>query len=316
MSTTKLANIFALSTLAILLCSFAPSQTLAVAVQANHLARQVPNHHGIARKKRSKRDGQCKPRSSTSSPADQPTSTPADQPTSTPQSSPSPNNSPSPSSTQPPNTVATNTPSTSSGTKFCVAWAMYDDSRLKDIIAPGNVFQILLWDSNPSDLVKSSGIPVSIMLWDDASDKVAAFQQAIANGGIADIRGFNEYVASIYFLSHELIRFYRVNEPTQANMDVGRAIQAWRQYVEPHHGQGFTITSPCTTSAPDGYTWMQQFYSECQDCFGVMDYQGAHWYDIHEADLEAYIEKWSQFGLPIALSEFACQVRISLFGVV
>lgn len=289
MSTTKLANIFALSTLAILLCSFAPSQTLAVAVQANHLARQVPNHHGIARKKRSKRDGQCKPRSSTSPPADQPTSTPADQPTSTPQSSPSPNNSPSPSSTQPPNTVATNTPSTSSGNKFCVAWAMADDTRLNLINAYGRINRVLLWDASVPDLVLQLGLSVSIMLWDDSDQRVNAFEQAVQTVNFQEVRGFNE-----------------VNEPTQANMPVDRAVTAWRTYIKPQGDKGIKLSSPCTTSAPNGLDWMKQFYSECPDCGS--DTISIHYYDTTVDGFETYAELWHDtFGKDLLLSEFACQ---------
>jgi hypothetical protein len=128
MPAVKLLNIFALSTLAVLLCSFAPSHTLALSIQANHLARQSPNHHhGIAKKK--KRDTQrCKPKPSTSSPP-VPASSPYDSPAPSLSSTPgSPANfnagDVTPTSTTP-NSVQTNPPATSSGTgKLAIAWAM------------------------------------------------------------------------------------------------------------------------------------------------------------------------------------------------
>jgi len=281
MSVTKLANIFALSTLAVLLCSFAPSQTLALTVRADHLARQLPNHHGIARKKRSKRDGTCKPRSSTSPPA----STPAYQPTSTPQSSPSPNNSPSPSSTQSPSTVPTSTPGSG---KLGIAWALGNDQRLLKITAPGHVNYIFLWDSAVPDLVRQSGLPISVMCWDDSDAKVSAFKQNVVQGYANQIRGPNE-----------------VNEPSQANMSVDRGISLWRNVIAPYKAQGFELAGPVTTSAPNGFDWVTQYLNECPDC--RPDIIPLHYYDVKFEDLKAYVEKWETFGYDMSVTEFACQ---------
>lgn len=201
----KLLNIFALSALAILFCSFAPTQTLAVSIQGKHnLARQLPNHHGIAKKKK-KRDGTCKPRSSSSYP---PTSTPASQPTNPPaqggndtpsQSYPPSSNSPSlTTSSTTPTTSPTNTPTTSTGRgKLAIAWAMGDDSRIALLIASQRTCMFHLWDAIIPDAVKNSGLPVSIMLWSADDDHVNTFLQYAKPGYASYAYGFNEYVNMI-----------------------------------------------------------------------------------------------------------------------
>jgi len=196
MPAIKLLNLFALSTFAILLCTLAPSQTLALAVQPNHLARQLPNHHGIAKKKRGTK--RCKSRSSSlplsSTPAPKPTSTPPKD--NTIESTSSPKNNPSLSSTSsPPN--PTKTP-TGSG-KLGIAWALGDDKRLDDITKYGRAVIIHLWDSTVSDLVKNSGIPVSIMLWNNAQDKIDRFVKNAKPGYAKYAYGFNEYVKLVWF---------------------------------------------------------------------------------------------------------------------
>lgn len=198
MPAIKLLNLFALSTFAILLCTLAPSQTLALAVQPNHLARQLPNHHGIAKKKRGTK--RCKPRSS-SLPL---SSTPAPKPTSIPpkdnvvKSTSSPKNDPSLSSTSSSQTPATTSTPTGSG-KLGIAWALGNDKRFNDITKYGRVKIVHFWDSTVSDLVRNSGIPASIMLWDDAQDKIDNFVKNAKPGYAKYAYGFNEYVKLVWF---------------------------------------------------------------------------------------------------------------------
>jgi len=295
MPSVKLFNIFALSTLAVLLCSFAPSQTVALSVQLNHnLARQLPNHHGIAKKKRGNK--RCKPRSSSSSP--QPTNTPVkDTPTkdAPPKTSPANNEvkgspSPSPSSTQPPTSVETNTPTnTPSGPgKLAIAWALGNDGRISLLAASKRVKFFHLWDSEIPSAVKDTGIPVSIMLWGTGQDKIDRFLKFAKPGYASYVFGFNE-----------------VNEPSQAYTTVDNAIDAWRKYIKPLASQGYTLGSPSTTSAPNGFDWMTDFLNKCADC-GVDDI-ALHWYDVKFDDLKTYVNKWAGFGKPMRVTEFACQ---------
>lgn len=83
----------------------------------------------------------------------------------------------------------------------------------------------------------------------------------------------------------------------------------------PFVGKGYTISCPATSSNPNGFDWVKQWASQCPECINSCDTMSAHWYDVREADLETYIEKWHDgFGKNILLTEFACQVRISALG--
>jgi len=295
MPTIKLLNLFALSTFAILLCSLAPSQTLAVSIRAEHLARQIPNHHGVAKKKRATK--RCKPRSSSlppsSTPVPKPTNTPKNdisEPTSTPKddtpkTTSTPKNDPSTSSSSPP-ANPTNTP-TGSG-KLAIAWAMGNDERIK-YLKSSRVKMFHLWGAEIPSAVKDTGIPASIMLWSDSSDRVSRFLQFAKAGYASHVFGFNE-----------------VNEPSQANMDVGSAVSAWYKYIKPLASQGYTLGSPSTTSAPNGFTWVTDFLNQCGGDCGV-DEIAIHWYDVKFEDLKTYVNKWAGFGKPLRVTEFACQ---------
>lgn len=223
MPTIKLLNIFALSTLAVLLCSFAPSQTAALSIQPNHLARHIPNHHNLAKKsgiakKKKRGTKRCKPKSSTPTPgptndttnnnnsSPQPTSPPPDNNTNIPYNTPYPTTTTttSPANSSPSN-PPTNTP-TGPG-KLGVAWALGDDSRLSLIVGGGRVKIIHLWDCIIPDSVKNTGLPVSIMLWGTDQDRINSFVQYAKPGYAAYAYGFNEYVKVVVFArSRELIR--------------------------------------------------------------------------------------------------------------
>lgn len=91
-------------------------------------------------------------------------------------------------------------------------------------------------------------------------------------------------------------------------MDVTTAVNAWNQYLKPLGSQGYTLGAPCTTSAPDGMTWMVDFFQQCGSDCGVNE-MPVHWYDVHFADFQTYVENWANaFKLPVRITEFACQV--------
>jgi hypothetical protein len=282
MPAIKLLNIFALSTLAVLLCSFAPSQTLALSVRSNHMARNLPNHHGISKKKRGNK--RCRPRSSnlpvSSTSGPKPTNTPKDDDPKPTSSSSSP---PDPVETKPP----TNTPSGPG--KLAIAWAMGNDKRFALIIAAKRVKMVHLWTAQIPDIVKASGIPVSIMLWGTSQDKIDNFVKYAKPGYASHAFGFNE-----------------VNEQSQAATDPDTAVSVWYKYLRPLANQGYTLGSPVTTSNPNGFPWMTEFFKKCGgDCH--VDEVPIHFYDVKFEDLKAYINKWAGFGKPLRLTEFACQ---------
>jgi len=286
MPAIKLLNIFALSTLAILLCTFAPSQTLAATIQPNHLAKRFADHHAIAHKKRGTK--RCKPRSSSiplsSTPAPKPTSTPPKenivQGTSSLKKDPSPSSSSSP---------ATPTKTPTGHGKLGVAWAMGNDKRFNLITQYGNVVIAHMWSADVADVVKNSGIPFSIMLWSDDQSKVNAFVGKAKPGYAKYAYGFNE-----------------VNEPSQANMGVDQAVSAWYKYLKPLAGQGYTLGGPVTTSAPNGFDWMTEFFQKCGGDCGVSEVP-VHYYDTTSKGFQTYINKWAGFNLPMRVTEYACQ---------
>ena len=201
MSASKLVNLFALSTLAILLCSFAPSSTVAVSIHANHQARHLPNHHGIAKKKK-KRDT-CKPRPSSSSPpASSPT--PGDSsdanngdnsnPTSTPSSSVTPSSTPVSSTTTTSYTPSSTSTGNSGPGKLGIAWALGDDPRIQILLTASRVKIFHLWDVVIPSTLQNSGMPVSIMLWDTSQDRINNFVQYAKPGYATHAYGMNEYV--------------------------------------------------------------------------------------------------------------------------
>lgn len=277
MSTTKLLNIFALSTLALLLCSFAPSQTLAVSVRSNHLARHIPNHHGLAKKKRGNK--RCKPRSST--PVSGPTSSPPVKDDDPPKTSTS--SSPNSVETKP----STNTPSGPG--KLAIAWAMGNDKRIPLIASSKRVKMWHMWTAQIPDAVKATGIPVSIMLWGTSQDKIDNFVKFAKPGYASHAFGFNE-----------------VNEDTQAKTSPDNAVGVWKKYLRPLADQGYILGSPVTTSNPNGFPWMTEFFAKCGDDCHV-DEVAIHYYDVKFSDFKAYIDKWAGFGKPLRITEFACQ---------
>jgi hypothetical protein len=188
---------------------------------------------------------------------------------------------------------------------------MGDDSRIALILSSPHLNMFHLWDCLIPDAVKNSGVPVSIMLWSNSQDRVSAFLQHAQPGYATHAYGFNEYViATCFFLRPlNLSLFLRVNEPSQAYMSVEDGVSAWNSYIRPLASQGYTLGSPCTTSAPDGFDWVTNFFSQCGGDCGVNEVT-VHWYDVKFEDFQTYVEKWAGFGKPLRITEFACQVRV------
>ncbi|KAF9649636.1 hypothetical protein BDM02DRAFT_3094347 [Thelephora ganbajun] len=146
-----------------------------------------------------------------------------------------------------------------------------------------------LWDSEIPQAVKDTGIPVSIMLWSTDQYKIDRFLQFAQPGYASHAAGYNE-----------------VNQVGQGQTSPDRAVQVWYQCLRPLVEKGYTLMGPVTTSAPDGYDWMVQFFNQCGgDCH--VDEVPIHWYDVRFEDFQVYINKWAGFGKPLRVTEFACQ---------
>ncbi|KAH8113377.1 glycosyl hydrolase catalytic core-domain-containing protein [Phellopilus nigrolimitatus] len=291
----KLINLFALSSLAVLVCTLGASPVSALS-NGHHMAKvkRAHGHDVVAKHKRDNTSSQrCKARSSTDaqSSTDAPSSTwssssSAWTPTST-WSSSSSSWTPSSSSSSAP--AASSSSSSSNGNKKVgLAWANGNTNTLSNFVT-NNVQYIYTWSESCPDQSWQLNLECMPMLWSNAGDKVAAFQSKVKAGYAKFAMGFNE-----------------VNEPGQANMDVGSAVSAWNQYLTPLVDQGYQLIAPVTSSNPNGKVWMQQFMSQVDT--SKIAGMPIHYYGTNAQDMIDYIEDWhSTFNKPIWITEFACQ---------
>lgn len=298
MTASKLLNLVAITALALLASSFAPTPVNALAPRAQHLNRHV-QHDAIAKRKRGTTK-RCKPRPSSSlsskaaaTPAAAAASDPPKSSSAPPKSSSSASSkssskaSATPSPTPKPSGGDTSTPSQGKGGgKVGLAWPNGDDPSLK-FYATDNVIAMYTW--SPHCPKNTYGIPCGPMLWGDrqVSDFENTVHSPIAGGDL--LYGFNE-----------------PNQAGQSNMDPQHGCDLWHQHIQPKAAQGFKLITPATSSAPNGLTWVQNFMKCCTDCtfHGV----GVHWYDTTAAKFKTYLNLWHDtFGLPLYVTEYAVQ---------
>ncbi|KLO12831.1 hypothetical protein SCHPADRAFT_874924 [Schizopora paradoxa] len=292
MAFSKILNLFAISSLAVLVCSFnaAPVNALSVERDLGFMGKRAHGHDSVAKRKRtsSKRStGRCKAKSTSSSAAaSTPTSSPAGNsqkasPTSSQQKAKS-------TSAAPAASTQKTTSSFSSGGKK-VGLAYTSPGNINAFITDNTALTYSWGPSRPSQ-VEGTSLTFMPMLWDCSSSKVSAFKSVVKAGYSSIAMGFNE-----------------VNQAGQANMSPQDAVNCWLENIEPLASQGYKLVSPSTTSAPDGITWMKSFLQICNGrC--TLDYHSLHFYGTSEQDLISYISNWhNTFGVPIMLTEFACQ---------
>ncbi|KAI0663045.1 glycosyl hydrolase catalytic core-domain-containing protein [Cubamyces menziesii] len=297
---SKLLNLVALSSLAIMACTFgaAPTTALSTGHIHNHLNRQL-SHAPIAKKRRDQTK-RCKARPSTasSSPSSTPhaqaqavTSTPAKQTSAATHASTTTHSSAPPASTT--KASSGSSPDLGSfgqpGSKICAAWGDGNDPSLANFKTP-HVVGLYDWGVDKPTNADKLGFQYWPMLWGGSQDKIDAFEAAIKPGLGTILLGFNE-----------------PNEQGQSNMDPQTAAALWKAHIEPKRSMGYKTCSPAMSSRPNGFDWMQQFMEACgNEC--TVDYQCVHWYDIGFDTLKTYLEKYHDLlGLPIILTEFADQ---------
>ncbi|KAL5527278.1 hypothetical protein ACEPAG_6069 [Sanghuangporus baumii] len=285
----KLFNLFALSSLAVLVCNLQASPVTALAHDGHHMVKVKRAHgHDMVLKRKRDSSQRCKQRSSTSAPpatSSTPDATQAPAPSSSDQSAPDQSSS----SVSTVSTAPTSTPASNSGKgKVGLAWANGNDDSLRNFVT-NNVQYIYTWSEQCPSLAKEIGLTCMPMLWGNAPDKLESFKNTVVAGYANIAMGFNE-----------------VNEPGQANMDVDTAVGVWKQYLEPLVNEGYTLLSPCTSSNPNGFDWMKSFFEKCDGCHvaGIT----LHYYGTSAQDMIDYVEKWhNQFNMPVWITEFACQ---------
>ncbi|KAI0921569.1 hypothetical protein AcW2_006498 [Taiwanofungus camphoratus] len=254
MAANKLINLIAISSLAILACTFAPAQVNALSTGYHHVNHHVA-HEGIAKRSKRKRQQsqRCKQRPSSSSAAPTSTSwTPPPSPTTTwvPTTSaapPAPAPPPPPSSSWSP--IPSPSPSSSGGSgsgKVGIAWNNGDESWLANFKTPATRF-VYTWSEYKPSNADSLGFEFWPMLW--GPSHVDSFNQLVVAGYGTTILGFNEPEIS-----------------GQSNIDPQTAASLWQQNIQPKKQLGYNLISPAVTSDAAGIPWLQQFFQACQGC--------------------------------------------------
>jgi len=307
--TSKFINLLAISSLAILACSFGPTPVNALTGEVHNLPRHSARSHDHFVKKRKRGDKQrCKVRppadgtSAAAAPASGDASTAA-------ASAGSPNsgggsgggsdnsgggsgggnNNSGNNSGQPatqPQQSSGSPPPFSSGTSKKVGWA-WPNGRAdldKFVVAPNT--PLYNWSPFLTDGAKDLGFNVIPMMWGEKD--IGNFLANVKPGYANHVMGFNE-----------------PNEVGQSNIPDGRyGCQLWQQYIAPLKNQGYRLISPGTSSRPNGFDWMKDFFAAGCDA----DVVALHWYDINVEDFKAYVTKFHDaFGKPIWVTEYACQ---------
>ncbi|KAF8919269.1 hypothetical protein CPB85DRAFT_1278314 [Mucidula mucida] len=144
------------------------------------------------------------------------------------------------------------------------------------------------WSSYPVPAASAAGFNVIPQLWGD--------------------RDIDDFVKNIgqYTTPTWILGMNEPNESGQSNMTPDHAVELWWKYMEPQRANGHKLISPAVSGSPEGFEWMKEFFAKCDGCH--IDMVATHWYDVKSADFITYQEQYhDQFGLPIIVTEFACQ---------
>ncbi|KAI0650016.1 glycosyl hydrolase catalytic core-domain-containing protein [Trametes meyenii] len=311
---SKLLNLVALSSLAIMACTYGVAPTTALSTGHLQHANRHLAHAPIAAKKKRDQSKRCKARPSTSaaptssvkpqaaavsssSEAPAPTTTKAPEPSTT-------SKAPAPASTTKASSGNSGSSTGSSGSsgntggipfgskgkKVCLAWGDGNSDSVYNF-KTDRVVGIYDWDVYKPTFVDNANLDYWPMLWGGDSSRISKFEQTVTQKLGSTLLGFNE-----------------PNEPGQSNMDAGSAAALYRQHITSKKSMGYKLASPAMSSRPNGQQWMTDFFNACGDDKCGVDFQAVHWYDIGFDKLQSYLEDYhNRFGLPIMLTEFADQ---------
>ncbi|KAG1715931.1 hypothetical protein ID866_1220 [Astraeus odoratus] len=291
MAASKLFNLLALVSVALLTLSTAPVSVNALVADRSHIpaARQIAGHDAVAQKRRNagSLNKRCKSNPSTT-PSQTPTTTPSITPVadqvSTP--TPTPTTTTTTSSAAPAATSSSGSGATSGSKKWGLAWPNGDSSYLANFARP-NVGYLYTWSPYlPSGLAELGlqGIP---MLW--GWDQVTDFQNLVVEGYANIVLGMNE-----------------PNEPSQSNLSPQDGATIWQTYINPLQSKGYKLVSPACTDDDAGLTWYKEFFQACSGCH--FDAIAFHAYTTNAQDLINYATTLHDtYNLPIWVTEFADQ---------
>ncbi|KAJ3811815.1 glycosyl hydrolase catalytic core-domain-containing protein [Lentinula lateritia] len=292
----KLLNLLALTSLAIMACSFGAEPVNALS-NTHHVRDGLRGHDALAKRKRSVNGKRCKVRSA---PADSSTASSTDSssvessstdytpaPITTSTWSDSSSSTWSSTSTSAPAATSSASSSSSGSGKGCLAWPNGDQSYLGDY-KTDKTGLIYTWGETAPSNAASLGFTFAPQLWGNSN--MNAFASTVVAG----------YAKYALFLNEP-------NEPGQSNIDATAAAGLWIKYMEPLKALGYQVGSAATSSNPNGMTWTTDFFTACNGGCNP-DFVAVHWYDITADGFMSYVEQWySAFNLPIWVTEFAYQ---------
>ncbi|KAL1406848.1 hypothetical protein Q8F55_006257 [Vanrija albida] len=108
--------------------------------------------------------------------------------------------------------------------------------------------------------------------------------------------------------------FNEPNQVGQSDISPGDALQYWmNDFLPVRSQQGLRLGHAGTTSAPDGLTWVLDFYNVCTgagnsaaDCSA--DFVPVHYYDVSVQHFQDYLRNFHEkTGKNLWLTEYACQ---------
>jgi len=277
MAPFKFINLLAISSLAVLACSFGATPVTALVTDTHHIRDiSVHGHGAMAKRKRATSNTQrCKNRPSSTHPKATPKPSPKSDPAPTTLSS---HSKPSP------------TPSSSGGEhgKVGLAWANGPSMDLKPFVNK-NVQYVYTWSPNKIPQADALGLTSMVMLWGDK--QISEFQALVKKGYAHCVMGANE-----------------PDQGGESNMSPAHGAELWIKYIQPLWNEGYdTFIAPTTSSAPAGMTWVKDWFKACNGQCRVT-HMGVHYYDITAAGFIAYMKLWHiTFNKPIMATEFACQ---------
>ncbi|KAL9600760.1 MAG: hypothetical protein Q9219_003001 [cf. Caloplaca sp. 3 TL-2023] len=151
---------------------------------------------------------------------------------------------------------------------------VYNEAALTSHFDNSNIGWLYNWDSTPGGTVDTSKefIP---MLWDTLTPYHTPRWESNAEAAIA--AG-----------SKHLLAFNEPDLASQANMNIGQAVDGWNKYMEPFHAKyngDVKLGSPSVCNGPDqnqGLAYLATFLEQCSGCH--VDFLAIHWYGLATDD--------------------------------
>ena len=312
---SKLLNLIAIASLAILAANQGPAQVNALSVDHHNFVRHNARHEVIAKRQAPTATGarrRCKARPTSApvlppaptSPAEQqppaeqpptenpPTENPPTEnpPTEDPQT-PAPSEVPQPPAPEPsPDTPAPPPPPPVNGAKKVgIAWANPNDNELANFMI-GKTSAVYTWSPyKPPILNNYPNVDFLPMLWGEK--QIGQFHELVKPGYARHILAFNE-----------------PDQGGQSNMNAWHAADLWMQHIQPLKSQGYTLVSPACTNAPAGLQWQRDFNTACSQRGCTVDVIATHWYGTDTQNFIDHVTQYHDvFGKEVWITEFACQ---------